>query len=427
MVDRAKSHARTRTTPVDEAWRSRIVGTGAVDPDDVEANPANWRIHPEVQALALSGVLDEVGWVQQVIVNRTTGHLVDGHLRVILAKRRGEGSVPVVYVELTEEEEALVLATFDPISTMALADPEKTGELLRRIGDHEALGALLDQIRHVPERAPDTTGADEIPKRTRPRVRNGDLWKLGRHVMVCGDSREPETYERLLGEGRADMVFTDPPYGLDYSGKTRERLKIRGDDPDSLDGLLRSVFTNALASCRPGAPWYVCAPAGENLDVFTTVLRQLDLRRHTLIWKKDSPVLSRIDYHYSHETILYGWAPGPHPRVLDRTQTSVWEIDRPKASPDHPTQKPVELVSRAISNSSSPGAMVLDPFAGSGTTLIAAELSGRRAFICEIDPRYADVAIARFEALNPERAELIDRKHRRPRGGRDTPELRAKS
>lgn len=391
-----------------EAWRSRIVGTGEEAPERLLPNPANWRLHPALQQRAMGAVLDEVGWVGQVIVNRTTGHLVDGHLRVSLALSRHEAAVPVVYVELNPQEEALVLASFDPISEMAIPDQEKIHALLSGLAvSDDALLAMLQTIAPLEAPAPWLTDPDDLPEPAgEPITRPGDLWLCGEHRLLCADATEAQALTRLMKGTKADMVFTDPPYGLDYVGKTPRRLTIAGDRSDdvALRDLLGAALGNAWQACRPGACWYVTAPAGATMDVFAGVLRELGVRRHTLVWVKDAFVLGRADYHYRHETIFYGWKEGAHHPPPERNHDSVWEIPRPRKSAEHPTMKPVELVARALKNSTDPGGVILDPFAGSGTALIAAVTTGRVARLIEIDPSYCDVILARFEAFTGTKA-----------------------
>jgi hypothetical protein len=276
----------------------------------------------------MGAVLDEVGWVQQVIVNQSTGHLVDGHLRVSLACSRNEARVPVVYVELTAEEEALVLASFDPISAMAIPDQEKIHALLSglTVGD-DALLAMLEAIAPVDAPAPWLTDPDDLPEPPgKPITSPGDLWLLGEHRLVCADARKPDAWTRLMEGRKADMVFTDPPFGLAYVGKTPRRLTIAGDQLDevALGELLGTALGIAWGACRPGACWYMSAPAGPSLDVFATVLRSLGVRRHTLVWVKDAFVLGRADYHYRHETLFYGWKEGAHhpPTVGRKVRTT---------------------------------------------------------------------------------------------------------
>lgn len=249
-----------------------------------------------------------------------------------------------------------------------------------------------------------------------PVTRKGDRIVLGRHVLVCGDARDAATWDLLLGSRRAGMLWTDPPYGVDHAGGSKDPRSttyrsgdtIKNDQlvGDALQQLLRTVLTHAAERSRPGASWYVCSPPGENFYEFATVLRALKTWRHTLTWTKDSFVFGRSDYHYRHEAILYGWVPGhAHTWNGGRQQDSVQVYDRPKVSKLHPTQKPVAMVQRHVENSSRVIDLVVDPFAGSGTTLVAAEASGRASALIEEDPAFCDVIVTRYETVTGNAAE----------------------
>ena len=250
---------------------------------------------------------------------------------------------------------------------------------------------------------------DEVPDEVEPRTKPGDLWLLGRHRLLCGDSTKAEDVERLMAGIQADMMFTDPPYGVSYVGKTKKALTIQNDGEADLPKLLDGSFSCAMLATREGACWYVAAPPGPLHWEFARRLMDLGVYRQTLVWVKDSMVLGHSDYHYKHEPIFYGWKPGAsHREPPDRTQVSVWEIARPKRSEEHPTMKPVELVAKAVGNSSLRGESVYEPFCGSGTTLIAAEQLGRKCYGMEISPQYCDVIVRRWENLTGETAVLAD-------------------
>lgn len=409
-----------------EGWRSRIVGHAEVSPTELTANPRNWRKHPKAQQDALADVLDRVGWVQDVIVNQRTGLLVDGHARLELALRRGEASVPVVYVDLAPDEETLVLATLDPLSAMAEADQEALDSLLAEVVADGALARMLDELIDAPkEPKAGNTDPDDVPDvdEVAVYVQRGDIYQLGAHRLMCGDSTSAEDVALLLGGAKSDLVFTDPPYGVAVASRVGTRSRSSAEaraeggagisndnlDIEALTTLLRASLGLALRSSRPGAVWYVTAPHGQIGLAFSVVLAELGVWRHSLVWVKDSLVLSRMDYHYRHEQIYYGWTPGAaHHPVTDRKQDSVWEIPRPKRSLEHPTMKPVDLVQRAIENSSAAGDVVLDPFAGSGSTLIACESKDRICYTMELDPKYAQVAITRWEQYTGEKAVKIN-------------------
>jgi DNA modification methylase len=408
---------------VSEAWRSRITAHGEVAPSDLLPNPRNWRTHPTEQQRALAGALAEVGWVTEVIVNQTTGRLVDGHLRVELALQRQESSVPVTYVDLSEEEEGIVLATLDPIGAMAAAEESARETLLAALDPADAdLRAFLDELGRREDGDASRFGLtdpDEVPDVAEtPWVKPGELYRLGEHRLLCGDATQPGDVARVLAGATADIVWTDPPYGVGYQTKlsrqeavARHRrtdgLEVTNDQPEDIPGLLRAAL--ALAPLRPGGSFYLASPSSADvLPAFYSALAENGMPvRQQLIWVKDVFVMGRHDYHYRHEPILYGWKEGAsHAFHGGRDQDTVWELPRPKRSETHPTTKPVELVARALAFSSKPRDLVYEPFAGSGTTIVAAEQSGRRCVALEIDPHYAQVAIERwasFTGLEPER------------------------
>ena len=405
-------------TEPQQAWRNRIVGEGEEEPDQLLANPRNHRIHPKRQQDALSTVLDRVGVVQRVIVNRRTGYVVDGHLRVALAITRGEPSIPVVYVDLEEDEEALILATLDPIGAMAATDKDMLSELMASVGDDDSrVMALLDAVRQ-------DNGVDRLLKRgfgdvdvapplpEEPVSKIGDLYELGPHRLLVGDATDPACIERLMDGAAAAAMWTDPPYGVSYVGKTKEALTIENDGAGDLPALLRSAFSTADLAIIPGAAIYVARPAGVLGITFLTTMVEVGWKIHEeLQWVKDSMVLGHSDYHLKHETVVYAHKPGPgrwgrgaQGWYGGDSQVSVFEIPRPKASRDHPTGKPVALVTAHLQNSAQRGDVVLDPFLGSGTTLVACDQLGLACCGTEIDPRYADVIISRWEALTGQRA-----------------------
>jgi DNA modification methylase len=278
--------------------------------------------------------------------------------------------------------------------------------------DQAALDELLDSLSPTP------LLEDAVPPLpAEPRTEPGDLYRLGPHRLLCGDAQDPRSYERLLGGERAKLLWSDPPYGVDYEGKTRARLRIENDRAAGLRSLLDSSFQAADGVLAPGSPLYVCAPAGALIVPFIEAFAATNWElRQTLVWVKDSLVLGRSDYHYRHEQLLYGFKPakgrlgrGGRGWYGGDSETSVLEVPRPKASREHPTMKPVELIEAALRNSSRRREIVLDPFSGSGSTIVACERSGRRGFGIELDPRYCDVVIDRYQALTGAKAEVIAR------------------
>jgi len=369
----------------------------------------------------LAGLLDQVGWVQDVIVNQRTGHVVDGHLRVALAIGRQEAAIPVVYVDLSEHEEQVVLASLDPLGAMAATDTEMLRGLLDDVAiDSDDLRAALEKLSPS---APTTglTDPDAVPEEPAATVaKRGEIWRLGNHRLMCGDSTIGADVAALMNGARAAMVWTDPPYGVAIGDKNKylnsiapsnrveENLTNDTLDEDGLLVMLRQSLGNAAGVCEAGAAWYVAAPAVPLHLRFGEVLRDLGIYRQTLIWAKNNATFSPlgVSYHWAHEPIFYGWMPdGAHRYYGDRKQTTVWQIDRPTASPAHPTMKPVALVARAIEHSAAPGELIYEPFSGSGTTIIAAEQLGRRCYAMEIEPRYVDVAVQRWEEFTGRKAE----------------------
>lgn len=230
----------------------------------------------------------------------------------------------------------------------------------------------------------------------------GDLWQLGDHRLICGDSTDVQVLERLMGGAEADMLLTDPPYNVAYEGKTKDRMKIANDNMGDEEFLnfLRSAFSAAATVLKPGGAYYIWHASTEAANFQKAATEALGDVRSVLVWVKNVAVLSRQDYHWRHEPCLYGWKPGAGHYFIDKhDETTVIEERRPMRNGDHPTMKPIPLFGRQIANSTRRGEVVLDTFGGSGTTLIACEQIGRKARVAELDPHYCDVIIARWEKL----------------------------
>ena len=260
----------------------------------------------------------------------------------------------------------------------------------------------------------DTTDAqeddfDEKKQEIQARCELGDIWKLGEHRLMCGDSTDPETVKVLMDGEKADLLLTDPPYNVDYEGGTEDKMKIQNDsfksEGDFLE-FLRKAMSSASDVMKDGASYYIfhADSEGRNFREAATVIGKV---RECLIWVKNSLVLGRQDYQWRHEPCLYGWKGTGHKSYKDRSQTTILEFDRPKRSEEHPTMKPIPLFAYLMKNSTKPGDLVLDPFAGSGTSLICAEQLGRRCYTMELDQHYCDVVIARWESLTGLKAEKL--------------------
>lgn len=230
----------------------------------------------------------------------------------------------------------------------------------------------------------------------------GDLWQLGDHRLICGDSTDVQVLERLMEGAEADMLLTDPPYNVAYEGKTKDRMKIANDNMDDGEFLdfLRSAFSSAATVLKPGGAYYIWHASTEAANFLKAANEALGDVRSVLVWVKNAAVLSRSDYHWRHEPCLYGWKPGAGHYFIDKhDETTVIEEKKPMRNGDHPTMKPIPLFGRQIANSTRRGETVLDIFGGSGTTVIACEQIGRKARVVELNPHYCDVIITRWEQL----------------------------
>lgn len=268
----------------------------------------------------------------------------------------------------------------------------------------EFLAGLMPRLPLVDE--------DEIPRAGEPKTKVGDLYALNEHRLLCGDATSIADLGRLLKDP-ADALITDPPYGVDYEGKTRKRLRIKVDTPAGLAELLERSLSLAADHVTDGGPAYCFSPSGTGAELFMHAFAQSFRMRQTIVWAKDVLVPGHSDYQYQHELVLFGYA-GERPRGRGKggwyggnNQTSLIEVPKPRQSDEHPTAKPLALIRRLLENSTRKNQLVLDCFAGSGSTLLACEQTGRRAALVEIDPAYCDVIIARFEAATGTRARRI--------------------
>lgn len=374
----------------------------------VQFDPANVRRHGEKNLDAIKASLARFGQQKPIVVD-ADGIVRAGNGTLMAAKALGWPEVTIVRTSLKGAEATAYAIADNRTAELAEWDDDALAQTLAalQIEDEELAKATgFDDADIDAMLAPDEVTEDEVPEPpVDPITKPGDLWILGEHRLLCGDSTMATDVERLMSCQKADMMFTDPPYGVSYVGKTKKALTIQNDGEGDLPKLLDGSFACSLVATRDGACWYVAAPPGKLHWEFARRLIELDIYRQTLVWVKDSMVLGHSDYHYKHEPIFYGWKPGAlHRQPPNRTQVSVWEIDRPKRNKEHPTMKPVELVAKAIENSSLRGESIYDPFLGSGTTLIAAEQLGRKCYGMEISPAYCDVIVKRWETLTGKKA-----------------------
>lgn len=392
------ARAKAATAPKGDPWLSRIVGDGEADPTELMAHPGNWRTHPDAQQEALASTLERVGYVTRIIVNKTTGHIVDGHLRVEMALAHGQPQIPVTFVELTADEEAVILATLDPIGDMAAINRERLRALVEQIdarGDTR-LADLLATLRTQSRIQRFLDDPDAAPAlRTVSHIKAGDVWQLGPHRLAVGDCRDTALLARLSdGYPLAQCVFTDPPYGVDYAGGMKPRTKLAGDTSTTL---YEEALRRAQALVAEDAAWYVWYAANQ-AETALAGLRNAGLTTiATIVWVKNMVSFARGHYRWQHEPLAYAKGKRSPSWYGGSAQTTVWEADRPSKNEFHPTQKPVALAERAITNSTRVGDVVFDGFGGSGSTLIAAGRLERRCLMVELDPAYADVIVRRWQ------------------------------
>jgi len=377
---------------------------------NIKANPQNPRVIKDEAFKRLCASLKEdrdYFEARPILVNKDMV-IFAGNQRYRAAVEIGMQSVPVIVMDNPELEAKRMLR--DNISAgewdMDILANDFDAEFLREVGfSADELGELGQN-----EALLDEGKLDEVPDKPETAItKPGDIWTLGDHRLLCGDSTSEADVARLMDGGKADMIFTDPPYGIAYVGKTKKRLTIQNDAMSDADfsAFLGKAFGAMRKVCDGGAPYYVCHADGKTMLFRQALLDSGFEVKQSVIWAKQSFVLGRQDYQWQHEPILYGWAAGAsHKWYGGRAETTVWEIDRPTRSEEHPTMKPVELCARAIRNSSRKGDTVLDLFGGSGSTLIACEHTGRKACLCEIDPLYCDVIVKRWEQATGKKAEV---------------------
>lgn len=372
--------------------------------DDLIPYALNSRTHSDTQVAQLAASIREFGFTNPVLVDEQN-NLIAGHGRLLAARKLGLDEVPAILVTGLDDRRrrALVIAD-NKLALNAGWDEEALRvELEDLAADFSELMGFTDEelaeLLKGDDQTEGLTDEDEVPEAPeQPVTVEGDVWLLGRHRLMCGDSTSIDAVEKLMDGGKADMVFTDPPYGVDYDG-------INNDDREGLENLLRGSFGNYLSTSKSGAGIYIFH-SDKCADIFHIVFREFFHFSSMIIWSKNSLTLSRTDYQSQHEPCLYGWMKGgSHSFYGDRKQVSVWRFDKERVE-GHTTPKPVELIVRALENSSKGGDLVTDFFGGSGSTLIACEKTNRDCRMMELDPKYIDVIIKRWQDYTGEKATL---------------------
>jgi len=384
-----------------------------------ELNPAAYNPRKDLQPgdteyekLLMS--MEEFGYVEPIIWNERTGNIVGGHQRFKVLKQLGAEYIDCVIINLEETREKALNIALNKIS--GEFDLPKLSEILQELKlggfDFRLTGFEDDEVDKLSQKMARISGqmeeddfdvAKAAEESSEPLTKPGDIWLLGKHRLMCGDSTDMGAVAKLMDGAKVHLIFTDPPWNVDYGGTSHpswKRRQIKNDNMSKADfgEFLRKTFKAAASVCLPGAMIYCVMSAQEWPNVHFALD---DCGFHwssTIVWYKDSLVLSRKDYHTQFEPIFYGWLDGEKRLcpLQDRQQSDVWQFDRPKKSAEHPTMKPIALVGRAINNSSRNGDVVLDLFGGSGTTLLACEQTGRVGYAMELDPVYSDVIVKRW-------------------------------
>jgi DNA modification methylase len=414
--------------------RDRIVEFRRIPASQLLANPRNWRRHPARQKAALRGVLEEVGYADALLARHTPDGLmlIDGHLR---AETTPDQVVPVLILDVNEDEANKLLATLDPLTGMAETDKLALKDLAALIHtDSEEIRDLLNNLSGLAGESPQ----DAIPALpVTPVARVGQIWRLGKHRLLCGDSTNPADVQRLMGDERAMLFATDPPYAVSYSGGSHPATRAnRGkanrnkdwsgqyreaapsaDAIDQTDGgrdfYLRFIRTAIEHAIEPNAAWYTWH-ASKRQAMLESVWEELGAFVHQqIIWFKSRPVLTYSVFMWAHEPCLFGWMKSAKPMVERKKEggypSTVWEVPNAEVeSNEHPTSKPNRLFAIPMELHTHVGDLCYEPFSGSGSQLIAAEQLGRRCYAIELEPRFVDVAIERWEKLTGQKAEVVN-------------------
>jgi DNA modification methylase len=391
--------------------------------ESLHPDPANPRRITAKDLEALTRSIREFGLIDPVIARKETRVVIGGHQRLRAARKLGLDTVPVIFLDLTEEKAKLLNVALNKIS--GEFDEELLGQLLAGLANSTDLdlslsgfdGKEIDQLlkgleaRDKRDRS-ETLDLDAALRAAyeNPRARLGDLFLLGEHRLLCGDATKSEDVERLMGGVKASMAFTDPPYNVslgDHGGRQRgtSRRRLANDAlaPEAWDTFCRAWAHNLMTNVDGAL--YICMSTKEWGTVSRILAEAGGHWSDSIIWEKDRFVLGRSDYQRAYEPIWYGWREGAKRRFAGgRDQSDVWQIPRPEESVLHPTTKPLELVERALENSSRRGDVVLDLFLGSGSTLVASERTGRACYAMELDEHYASLAIARWETFSAKKA-----------------------
>ena len=363
-----------------------------------------------IESIKAFGFRDPIGvWGKKNIV-------VEGHGRLLAAKELGMETVPCLRLDdLTDEQRRAYTLAHNQTTDNSSFDLEILNSELADLDSMDLDFDLADfgfDMSFLEETNEAVDDDYEVVVPEEPRTKPGDIWQLGRHRLICGDATDINDIESLMDGQKADLFLTDPPYNVAYEGKTKDKLKISNDSMEdtAFREFLASAFETAKQNMKAGAAFYIWHADSEGYN-FRGAIHDVGMTvRQCLIWVKNVMVMGRQDYQWKHEPCLYGWNNGgSHAWYSDRKQTTVLNFDRPTRNKEHPTMKPVPLFAYLIENSSKQDDIILDTFAGSGTTIIACEQLGRSAYCSELDPKYCDVIVDRWEKFTGEKAVLVEK------------------
>ena len=417
---------------------SEKTGIFYVDPSMVDMIPIgnikpykrNAKKHPQEQIEQIINSINAFGMNDPIGVWGEDNVIVEGHGRYLALKEMGEsGLVPVIHLDnLTDEQRKAYALAHNKLTMNTDFDFDALSLEMDELSDFFDMSDFgFETDAEQEEQKPTEVTEDDFDETTVTEsvCKRGQIWQLGDHRLMCGDSTNADDVATLMNGEKADMVFTDPPYGVDYASKNkylnaisrgnRIQVPIENDALSSAEeekeALWIPAFTNAFNNATDRCSYYVTSPQGGELMMMMMMMAIREsgwLLKHTLIWNKNNHVLGRSDYNYKHEPILYGWKKQHDFYGKGKFKTSVWDIPKPQKSDLHPTMKPVELVAECEMNSSKEGDVILDLFGGSGTTLIASEQLCRICRMMEYDPHYCDVIIKRWEDFTGQEAVLIE-------------------
>lgn len=352
--------------------------------------------------------IKEFGFKVPIVLDKNNV-IVAGHTRYKAAKLLKITEIPCIIADDLSDEQVKAFRLIDnKAAELASWDIDLLNLELENIKDID-MELFNFEISNILDNVVDDEYEVELPED--PKTKNGNIYKLGNHYLMCGDSTNPDDVKKLMNNQLADLIVTDPPYNVNYEGKTNNNLKIMNDnmEDNQFYSFLESAFINLYESIKDGGSIYVFNADTEGLNFRKAMMSSGFKLAECLVWVKNAFVMGRQDYHWKHEPVLYGWKPGAsHYFINDRSQSTVLEFDKPIRNEEHPTMKPIDLIAYLINNSSKKDEIVLDLFGGSGTTMIACEQTNRKAFIMELDPRYCDVIVDRWEKFTNQKAELIN-------------------